>query len=541
MNESTTRSADGKFPTFRKLFGWLFGGQMIRRYLFALVCLATVLALYYAEENWRGGRVWNQYRSELEARGAQLDYHAFVPKPVPDDQNFAAIPFIKSWFLKAPVAPGGASKPWPDDYLRVSQAVFTLNSAEEGDRQFVNLVAWGMGFDAVRSGELKPHQEFKSDKLDLESRAGAAQSVLEGLKGSDIVLSELRAASQRPYSRYPVVYDLDNPWGILLPHLANAKGACQRLQLKACAELAAGQSGPAFEDVKLALYLADSLSDEPFLISYLIRLACFRIATQPIWEGLAEHRWSDAQLQEFQTRLQRYNFFADLNRPLEGERAAGILTVDLLIRKKYRLSALGGQGDAIVGDFEDWICRVAPGGWYYLEQANFCRLYQDQLQGAFDATQKRVAPDRIATNAHELERQISGGRLGKGLKAVIHHQLIASLLLPELSKIPMKAAMAQTTADQAALACALERFRLGTGQLPEKLDALVPRFISQLPGDVITGDSLKYRRTNDGRFILYSLGWNQKDDGGIIAKSKDSPGRAQDFTQGDWVWRFPEK
>jgi hypothetical protein len=115
------------------------------------------------------------------------------------------------------------------------------------------------------------------------------------------------------------------------------------------------------------------------------------------------------------------------------------------------------------------------------------------------------------------------------------------MLLPELSKIPMKAAMAQTTADQAALACALERFRLGTGQLPEKLDALVPRFISQLPGDVITGDSLKYRRTNDGRFILYSLGWNQKDDGGIIAKSKDSPGRAQDFTQGDWVWRFPEK
>ena len=540
MNDSTTRSAACKFPTFLKLFGWLFGWRMIRRYLFALVCLATLLALYYAEENWRGRRVWNKYRSELEARGAQLDYRAFIPKPVPDDQNFASTPFIKSWFLKEPVSPGGTGKPWPDDYIRVGQRVSTLNSTEDGDRQFMNLVAWGMGFDAVRSGELKPNQEFKSDKLDLESRAGAAPAVLEGLKGSEIVLAELRAASQRPYSRYPLVYDLDNPWGILLPHLANAKGACQRLQLKACAELAAGQSGPAFEDVKLALYLADSVGDEPFLVSFLIRLACFRVATQPIWEGLAEHRWSEAQLQQLQTRLQRYNFFADLNRPLEGERAAGILTVDLLIRKKYRLSELSGPGDSNDGDLADCIARVAPSGWYYLEQLNYCRLYQDQLQGAFDATQKRVSPHQIAANAHELERQISGGRLGKGLNVVIHHQLIASLLLPQLNRIPMKAAMAQTTADQAAIACALERFRLGTGQLPEKLDALAPRFIPQLPGDVITGDSLKYRRTNDRGFILYSVGWNEEDDGGIIVKSKDSPGRAQEFAQGDWVWRYPE-
>ena len=170
MNDSTTPTAAGKFPTFRKLFGWLIGWRMIRRYLFALVCLVTLLALYYAEENWRGRRAWNKYRSELEARGAQLDFNAFIPKPVADDQNFGATPFIKSWFLKAPVTPGGTNKLWPDDYLRVSQALATSNSAEERDRQIMNLVAWGMGFNAIRSGDLKSHQEFKSDKLDPESR-----------------------------------------------------------------------------------------------------------------------------------------------------------------------------------------------------------------------------------------------------------------------------------------------------------------------------------------------------------------------------------
>jgi len=44
-----------------------------------------------------------------------------------------------------------------------------------------------------------------------------------------------------------------------------------------------------------------------------------------------------------------------------------------------------------------------------------------------------------------------------------------------------------------------------------------------LPHDVVTGDSLKYRRTADGRFLLYSVGWNEKDDDG-------------DSDKGDWVW-----
>ena len=54
MNDSQTQTANGHFPTFRRLFGWLFGWRMIRCCLFVLVCLATLLALYYAEENWRG-------------------------------------------------------------------------------------------------------------------------------------------------------------------------------------------------------------------------------------------------------------------------------------------------------------------------------------------------------------------------------------------------------------------------------------------------------------------------------------------------------
>jgi hypothetical protein len=120
----------------------------------------------------------------------------------------------------------------------------------------------------------------------------------------------------------------------------------------------------------------------------------------------------------------------------------------------------------------------------------------------------------------------------RGLNAILHHQVIANWLLPALGKVPLKAAMAQTAADHATLACALERYRLANGQFPDQLEALVPRFLSQMPKDVITGAGYSYRRTEDGQFLLYSIGWDEKDDGGV-------PGKVMfDEKQGDWVWQY---
>src|SRR6266446_10073592 len=80
---------------FRRLFRW----RGIRRTLIVLAWTATIIALLYGEENWRGRRAWNKYRHELEARGEQLDLQAFIHKPVPDEQNFAATPFFEFLFI----------------------------------------------------------------------------------------------------------------------------------------------------------------------------------------------------------------------------------------------------------------------------------------------------------------------------------------------------------------------------------------------------------------------------------------------------------
>src|SRR6266436_5572247 len=95
--------------TIVRFFRWLFSWRVIRRTLIVVAWTATIIALLYGEENWRGRRAWNKYRRELEARGEQLDLQAFIPKPVPDEQNFAATPFIQSWFSTGGVSYEGDS------------------------------------------------------------------------------------------------------------------------------------------------------------------------------------------------------------------------------------------------------------------------------------------------------------------------------------------------------------------------------------------------------------------------------------------------
>jgi hypothetical protein len=362
--------------------------------------------------------------------------------------------------------------------------------------------------------------------------------VLAALKDDDAVFAELRGVSQRPRSAYPVHFDLDNPWGIMLPHLLKVKWVCQRLQLKACAELALGKTEDALADVKLMLRMADSVSEEPFLVSFLVRIACVQLATQPVWEGLAEHRWTESQLRELQTHFQRYDFLTDMQRPWNCERAAGTLTADIVRKKGLDvLLVLIGPGQPSSADrkFANWCGGFIPRGWFYFEQVNCCRLYEQQLEGAFDSASKRVWPSRIQANTKALEKEIAAGGFGKTSKAFLRHHVLASLLLPALHKLPMKAAEGQTAADQAALACALERYRLTNGQLPDRLDALAPRFISKLPTDAITGEPYKYHRTEAGQFVLYSVGWDEKNDGGKSGKT------LFDDKEGDWVWQYPAK
>src|SRR5207248_2518876 len=119
---------------------------------------------------------------------------------------------------------------------------------------------------------------------------------------------------------------------------------------------------------------------------------------QVIWEGLVEQQWKDDQLKSLEERLAACNLFSDFKGPLDTERAAAILTVDLLQRGKYNLNDLGAiegehpaNGPSTVG----FIGRIVPGGWYDFERLNYCLSFDTLLNGTIDAASERIWPDRV--------------------------------------------------------------------------------------------------------------------------------------------------
>ena len=529
-------------PPVRRLLAWL-----LQRRFYVMACLVALVALFYAEENWRGKRDWDTYRREWEAKGERFDMAGVTPPPVPDDQNFALTPIVYSTYANFLDKNGHRIQPVSTNVVdRLAMSLY-----REGDYGDTNL-QFG-SWQKAELKNLKPWQDYyRNPKADAAKRNQAgtnefpvspqpqtpAADVLLALSKYDSTLEELREAAKRPYSRFPLEYRSDEPFAILLPHLAKMKNVEQVLSLRAIAELDADQSEKALADLKLAFRWSDSVRDEPFLISHLVHIAVQSILMQPVWQGLAQQKWSEAQLAVLQSELGKQDYLADFHRAMRGERAFSIATIDYLRRNK-RYSALCNMGMAESGTSslrspEEMLSEIGfslvPDGWFYQTELTFAQMFERWNLPMVDLQKRLVSPQasaRLAEGAY------------KAMKVNSVRNILVRLLYPALERAAKKVAIIQAQLDLARVACALERYRLTHGQYPEALDALAPQFIEEIPHDLINGQPLHYRRTDDGKFVLYSIGWNEKDDGGVVIFRSNNG--SVDMEQGDWVWRYPTK
>lgn len=540
MNEPNREFTPGaSVPLLQRIFN----RRQAPKLLFAMACLATLAVLLLTLAGRRAASARPSPVDGAPAAAERAAAEKLVPPPVPDDQNFAATPFLAR--IMEDSSARASDDVWPEEFARAlqwPQRAPTLAESVDGrttGRFPIDMLAWKKTFEYVFDGNRTADNREEvavSDRPDPTTNAQAALAVLAALKPYEPALAELHEARKRPYSRYKVKYDWENPWGILLPQLAVMKRTCQMLRLKSCAELAVGKSEEALQDVLLMLRLIDASRDEPTLISQLVRVAALDLAFQPIWEGLAMRRWSETQLQSLQTALQQVNFIADLHRVLEAERTWANLTI-ALIRDK-RTPNLFASMMTEDGKTESWVNEAdkafqkCPRDWFEAEQRNYTRLCEERLLKGYDVAAKRAFPRMADENAHLLEKA-----LRKKETLLQEHLVFAKALLIAPAKVHLKFAGMQGYADLAVVACALERHRLATGQFPEALAALAPRFLNPIPHDLVTGQALHYQRTDDGQFLLYSVGWNEADDGGELAFL--ASGRSPEKKEGDWVWRYP--
>jgi hypothetical protein len=92
-----------------------------------------------------------------------------------------------------------------------------------------------------------------------------------------------------------------------------------------------------------------------------------------------------------------------------------------------------------------------------------------------------------------------------------------------------------TLRNMAVTGIALKRYELRHGRPAPNLATLIPEFLDKLPVDLMDGQTLRYHFTADGRWILYSVGDDGRDDGGD-AQPASNP-YATYLTSGrDMVW-----
>lgn len=510
--------------------------KWLRRFAFALAALITLTVLVLAIEGWRARRAWLACQQEMAAKGEKLDWVSLAPPPVPDERNFLATPSLAPCFGFGP-APDGASDTNACEQLQgrfswvaylpqgnwrrclvssLSQWQEALRATNDPALQRQILQRYGLPEDAMAGTTASPATGNAAwEALQARPPGTPLEDLQFLLQYERAFFDELRAAARRPLAQLRTPTDLFS--GELLPWVSTLKALTHVFRVSCRTELAAGNPEAAAGDFQTLLALSEAAGSQPLLIGVLVKIALLELAIQPLWAGLAEHRWPDAQLAAIEARLARLNVVADLQRGLRGERAFALVMLGAALDRETTLPGTENPYRTLM--------RYWPRAFVYRNQINVARAYQRVLLDRLDPTGPAV---RVAL-APEDEA------LRKRFSTRSPYNLFAALLLPAVERSLQKAAVSQTTVNLARVACALERHRLATGAYPEKLDELAPRYLARIPPDPVNGGALNYRRDAPDRFLLYSVGLDGKDDGGLATPTvrEAKPG---EMPAGDWVW-----
>jgi hypothetical protein len=477
---------------------------------FGIFCVAIIglILLLYAGENLRGKSAWENFKKEWEAKGEVFDYKQVLPKPVPLGKNFANTPLLKPLLEQEWNADFTESKPVDKKKTQRADGLMALEGKPP------KLAQWRTG----RATDLAAWQKFFRDLQDWphpEKPGQPADDILFALKKHEADFAELTQAAQaRPQCRFDVKYEAT--FFALLPHLSVLRSAARGYTLRALAHLANDDPDAALADVRMNLFLVNCIKDEPLLISHLVRIAMLELSLQPVWEGLAANRWKAAHLTALEQQLAGIDLMESHGLAMLGERDLANLMIEKMRDKPP------AEWAELLGDGDEGLLKlsVIPNGWIYQNQVNLNRMHLQFSQRVVDTKTRRIKPQMAAA----MEKSVNQ------MRGPYH--LLPKLLLPAIGRVAMQTGSGQTAVDHARIACLLEMQKLEHKKYPAQLTGLK----TPVPNDPYTGKPYVYKPDPKGRYQLYGVGWNQKDDGGKVVFA--SPKGNLDREMGDLVWQY---
>lgn len=473
--------------------------KFLRIVLLVVVAIATAIAIFYAWTDWAGARHWKAVEAELRAKGEPVTIADIVPKPIPDEMNFSAAPIF------AEMRTESDQSKW-----RISQ----IQNFRGGYRKGSSLLA-----NAARSVDPK----FNG------SDADAAHVILTQMDKWKPLLDEVREAAQRPGTDWKINYS--ELVSALLVYEQPLMTLGQIFSTEARAYLELGDSEAALADFHLILNLSDRTSPPPFLISYLVQQAMVGLDIDAVKFGIERHVWTASQLEIIQHALGNIALRAKFIEALRVERT---VFNDNLLRYNQRAAQgvaqpLDPDSDKQKVSFGDRVAAIAwklhPAGWINEDRCAFSDDIQRLIQGL--ASENPYIPSDFMSPS-------VASPVGNFVTP------FANLTIRVLPPLVPRALYYQIYIDEARTACAIERYRLVHGSLPPNLVALCPEYLSSVPLDLMSGNALLYRPGPGDSYVLYSVGWNQKDDGGSDQNTDHRRGNYFPHPPDtlDWVWKI---
>jgi len=331
-------------------------------------------------------------------------------------------------------------------------------------------------------------------------------------------LAIIRQAVRRPYAR--MVGDYSFPLNIPRPNFDSLRTVSQRLGALAECYMVLGQPEKALEELTFMHQLGRLLEGRPTgrpmtLLAAMIHVAITGLYVETVQDGLRRQEWQEPQLKSLQAQLKEVDLRKYVVDSFATEQAAMFASGELTPSKDMGWRLNGGSDTG--GLAERLFYRFIPRGWYY-QNIVFLANLQQNVRDRLPSADRLVEPSKLDAIGPMVERELAHPSLFK---------MAARIAMPNAARAALTMAHNQTMVNQAQIVCALERYRLTHGDYPPTLDALTLQFMDKIPPDLIGGQPPHYRRTDDGKFLLYSIGWTEKDHGGQ---------RGSKENEGDWVW-----
>lgn len=430
--------------------------------------------------------------AELKAQGKPMTIEEIVPSPVPDKDN-AAVFYNKAFIL---MTTGEGGKPY-------------IPNKEGGkSNKTIKNIMDVESFSDISEWTYEQRQEIPQ---------------LVNSRDVQYIYELLEEGSQKSKCNFNPNYE-DGP-AALLPHLPLMRGAARLLCVKALLEADSGKTTEAFDTLLAGLKISNHLKDEPILISQLVRIACDGILIECI-ENIADLKSiTSEQATLIINELSTHEGMEPFIKCMDVERVAlGGWFFEKLIKGEMSWIDMSKS----IGNIEEYEDTVG----HRIFLSLFSYFYRPICKNDYIHYLALLSKARDSYNLpyYKAAKEISIGQELTQLSPRYFY-ILTHILTPALDRVHELQARHRAYIDICRTGLALKLYKVKNGTYPEKLESLVSAdLLKEIPIDSFSGKKLIYKKSIEG-FILYSLGPNMKDDGGIDAKEKKWEG---DY---DIVWR----